>query len=130
MCVPAFGVPYGRTLTTLFFRGVHSLSAGLNYPPSASVQSSRDHPANKFADAFLTAQSVVARRSRLNEAWKLLEFWKDRLIEPMIVIQKVLDPIIENALGKKGEKKADATDDDIEGETLLSHLVKLTDGEP
>lgn len=111
----------------LFGMDIHSLSAGLNYPPSAPAQSSRDHPANKFADAFLTAQSVVSTRSRLNEAWKLLEFWKDRLIEPMVVIKKVLDPIIENALEKKGEKKTNTTGDNIEGETLLSHLVNLTD---
>lgn len=119
-----------RVLTTLFPRDIRSLSAGLNYPPSAPIQSSRNHPANKFADAFLTAQSVVARRSRLNEAWKLIEFWEDRIIEPMAVIGKVLDPIIENALKKNGDKKTGAVGDDPEGETLLSHLVNLTDGKP
>lgn len=117
-----------RVLTPLLTRDVRSLSAGLNYPPSAPVQSSKNHPANKFADAFLTAQSVIAKRSRLNEAWKLMEFWEDRIIEPMAVIGKVLDPIIENALKKKGEKKAGAGGDSLEGETLLSHLVNLTDG--
>ena len=110
-------------------RDVRSLSAGLNYPPSAPVQSSRNHPANKFADAFLTAQSVIAKRSRLNDAWKLIEFWEDRIVEPMAVIGRVLDPIIENALKNKEEKKVDVTGDNLEGETLLSHLVKLTDGE-
>lgn len=118
-----------QVFTTSFIRDIRSLSAGLNYPPSAPVQSSRNHPANKFADAFLTAQSVVARRSRLNEAWKLAEFWDDKIVEPMAVIEKVLDPIIENALRKKGEKKANAAGVNLEGETLLSHLVNLTDGE-
>jgi hypothetical protein len=66
----------------------------------------------------------------LNGAWKLVEFWEDRIIEPMAVIGKVLDPIIENALKKKGEKQVDATGDTLEGETLLSHLVNLTDGKP
>lgn len=47
----------------------------------------------------------------------------------MAVIRKVLDPIIENAIKKKGEEKVSAIGDDLEGETLLSHLVKLTDGE-
>ena len=47
----------------------------------------------------------------------------------MAVIGKVLDPIIENAL-KKGEKQVDTTGDTLEGETLLSHLVNLTDGKP
>ena len=111
-------------------RDIRSLSAGLNYPPSAPVQSPRSHPANQFADAFLTAQSVVARRSRLNEAWRLVEFWKNKIVEPMAVIEKVLDPIIENALKKRGEKKATAAGENLEGETLLSHLVNLTDGEP
>jgi len=112
----------------LFPRDVRSLSAGLNYPPSAPIKSSKNHPANKFADAFLTAQSVMAKRSRLNQAWKLFEFWDDRIVEPMTVIGKVLDPIIENALKKKGGKEVGTAGDNLEGETLLSHLVNLTDG--
>ena len=115
---------------TLSPRDICSLSAGLNYPPSAPVQTTRSHPANRFADAFLAAQSVVARRSRFDEAWKLVEFWEDKSVEPMAVIEKVLDTIIENALRKKGEKKLGAAGDSLEGETLLSHLVNLTDGEP
>ena len=113
-----------------FLRDIRSLSAGLNYPPSAPVQPSKNHPANKFADAFLTAQSVAWRRSRLNQAWKLVEFWNDEIVEPMAVIEKVLHPIIESALKKKGEKKSGAGDANLEGETLLSHLVNLTDGKP
>ena len=46
----------------------------------------------------------------------------------MTIVGRVLDPIIENAL-KKGEKKVGSAGDNLEGETLLSHLVKLTDGE-
>jgi len=46
----------------------------------------------------------------------------------MAVIGEVLDPIIENALRERGERKVDSTDDNLKGETLLSHLVKLTDG--
>jgi hypothetical protein len=119
-----------EALTDRFIRDVRSLSAGLNYPPSASVASSKDHPANKFADAFLTAQSVITKRSRLNElTWKLIEFLEDRIAEPMTVIGKVLDPIIENAIKKKGEKEVGSAGDNLEGETLLSHLVNLTDGE-
>lgn len=71
---------------------------------------------------------MISRRSRLNEAWKLVEFWEDRIVEPMTVIGKVLDPIIENALKKTGERKLSAAGDNIDGETLLSHLVNLTDG--
>lgn len=73
---------------------------------------------------------MVSRRSRLNEAWKLIEFWNDKIVEPMAVIEKVLDPIIGNALKKKGERKANDLGANLEGETLLSHLVNLTDGEP
>lgn len=129
MFVLAPGVMSLEILTSLFTRDVRSLSAGLNYPPSVPAPSSRHHPANRFADAFLTAQSVIAKRSRLNEAWKLIEFWEDKIVEPMAVIGEVLDPIIENALKKKGEKEFDPAGDNLEGETLLSHLVKLTDGE-
>lgn len=66
----------------------------------------------------------------MNEAWKLMEFWDDKIVEPMAVIGKVLDPIIENALKGKVEKKVGAAGDNLEGETLLSHLVNLTDGKP
>jgi hypothetical protein len=58
-----------------------------------------------------------------------MEFWEDKIVEPMATIGKVLDPIIGNALKKKGEKKTDTPNESLEGETLLSHLVNLTDGE-
>jgi len=48
----------------------------------------------------------------------------------MAVIGRVLDPIIENVLKRKEERKVGVADDSLEGETLLSHLVKLTDGKP
>lgn len=119
-----------QALMNLFLRDICSLSAGLNYPPSAPFQSSEDHPANKFVDSFMTAQSVISKRSRLFGAWRLMEFWKDKITEPMGVIEEVLDPIIANAIKKKGERKVDVADGNAEGETLLSHLVNLTDGEP
>jgi len=62
-------------------------------------------------------------------AWKFLEFGRDRVVEPMAIIGEVLDPIVENAIKKKGEKGSSPAGDDLEGETLLSHLVNLTDGE-
>ena len=68
---------------------------------------------------------MVAKRTPFNEAWKLIEFWEDRAAESIAFIGKVLDPIIENALKKGG---MDHAGDDSEGDTLLSHLVKLTDG--
>ena len=119
-----------RVLTTLFPRDIRSLSAGLNYPPSAPVPSPGNNPANEFANAILAAQSAMAMRIRFNKAWKLIEFWEDRVVKPMAVIGRVLDPIIKNALEKKGERKESATDDSLEGETLLNHLVNLTDGKP
>ena len=122
--------PVSLSTNELVTRDVRSLSAGLNYPPSAPVPSSKDHPANKFADAFLTAQSVIAQRSMSNELfWKLIEFREDRIVGPMAVVGEVLDPIIENAIKKKGEKRANCVADPLEGETLLGHLVNLTDGE-
>ena len=59
-----------------------------------------------------------------------MEFWDDKIVEPMAVIGKVLDPIVDNALKRKVEKKVDTVGDNLEGETLLSHLVNLTDGKP
>ncbi|KAG1776001.1 cytochrome P450 [Suillus placidus] len=121
----------------LFGKDVCSLSAGLVYPPSSPRSKDvafENHPANKFAHAFSDAQIATAYRSRFGSAWRLSEFWTDRVKKHMDVCFKFIDPILKEALEKNKmlkenvDEKADAKDRDVkEGETLLDHLVNYTE---
>ncbi|KAK6974910.1 cytochrome P450 [Favolaschia claudopus] len=138
----------------LFGKDVRSLDAGLPYPHNFSPPFSSEstfpssnttrtpHASTAFANAFQSAQTITALRTRLNTHWPLAEFWKDDLIEPMRVVRGFLDPILKEAVeknrgkvgsgegGVKGkEKDVNAVEDRqvLEGETLLDHLVNYTD---
>ncbi len=114
----------------LFGKDVRSLGKGLPYPPTAE---GRFIPVdeNDFASAFLKAQTASAARGRLQEAWGLGEFWKDKVLPHKAGVDKIINPILEDALQKKAEKVAAGLVDskDISDEdTLLSSLLKVTDG--
>ncbi|KAF9489714.1 cytochrome P450, partial [Pleurotus eryngii] len=127
----------------LFGSCVHSLNGRLPYPYDKQLlHYSNSQPseevADKFADAFLQAQLIIAGRERMGWIWPLTEIWGDRTNEHMKVIDAFIAPIIKDAVQKKGladeqkgltgaatsdvEKKDDVSDD----ETLLDHLVKFT----
>jgi hypothetical protein len=91
--------------------------------------------AMQFSNAFLRAQIVIAERERYGKIWPLLEIFNDRAREPMEVVNRYLDPVIRDAVGRYKEKKAAAAvgegreKGEEEGEeTLLDHLVTLTSG--
>ena len=87
--------------------------------------------AMQFSAAFLRAQIVIAERERYGKIWPLLEIFNDRAREPMEVVNRYLDPVIRDAVGRYKEKKAAAGKEkgEVEGEeTLLDHLVTLTSG--
>ncbi|KAG1731965.1 cytochrome P450 [Suillus paluster] len=120
----------------LFGKDVCSLSAGLIYPsssPRSKDVAFENHPANKFAHAFSGAQIAASYRGRFGSAWRLFEFWSDRVKKHMDVCYKFIDPILKEALEKKKEnglieQKAATKDKDVaEGETLLDHLVNYTE---
>jgi len=124
----------------LFGKDVCSLSAGLIYPPSSPLSKDvafENHPANKFAHAFSSAQIAAAYRGRFGSAWRLFEFFSDRVKAHMDVCYEFIDPILKEALEKKQIlKKNGLTDETVgtkdrevrEGETLLDHLVNYTEG--
>lgn len=114
----------------LFGKDVRSLSKGLPYPPTAEE---RFIPVdeNDFASAFLKAQIASAVRGRLQDAWGLAEFWKDKVLPHKAGVDKIINPILEDALQKKAEKAVagPAESKEISDEdTLLSSLLKVTDG--
>jgi len=116
----------------LFSSDVQSLSADLPYPSAVKPAASRRvHPSDSFANAFQRAQIASAARSRLGYFWRLFEFWEDGVEKEIQTVFDYVDPIVERALETRRMKelsKAKGEDED-EDETLLEHLVKLTDGE-
>ena len=120
----------------LFGNCVHSLTAGLPYPhnvapPSSFVDSIRAVSSKAFAKALLDAQAVVSARERSGPIWPLEEIWQDRTRKPMQVVNEYVDPIIQEALARMKSGKFDrkvASERFEEGETLLDHLVQVTEG--
>nr|BAL05190.1 cytochrome P450 [Phanerodontia chrysosporium] len=116
----------------LFGQDVRSLSAPLPHPPTAPRAQhdmhDAEHPANRFAHAFLQAQLASARRSRYTAAWPLWEFWENKVEKHTRVMDEFIQPLLRDALARKA-KGADAQAEEAvsDGETLLVHLVKLTD---
>jgi len=129
----------------LFGQNVHSLAAGLPYPglhyytPTLEhlrlAQEQQQHPANVFTRSFDEAQRRIAFRSRWGVYWPLIEFWRDEVKTKMVVVNKFIMPILEQAVRKKKElgtldeeKKVSGDREVKEGETLLDHLINYTDG--
>ena len=115
----------------LFGSNVDSLHAPLAYAHNSPLRNTKTQPhsSTRFAVAFSQAQYRIALRSRFIGVWPLTEFWKDKTEDSMKIINDFIDPILKEALAKKGraEDKLDA--DTNRSETLLDHLVSLTDGE-
>jgi len=113
----------------LFGSDVQSLSADLPYPSAIKPAASRRvHPSDSFANAFQKAQVVSAARSRFGYFWRLIEFWEDGVEKEIQTVFDYVDPIVKRALETKKMKELSKAEGEDEGETLLEHMVKLTDG--
>lgn len=124
----------------LLGQDVCSLSAGLVYPPSSPFSKDSNilhHPANQFARAFHEAQVCTVPRNIFGLLWRVREFWEDKVKKHMKVCYGFIDPILKEALEKKNGMKnnrsstgsSPKTMEAQEGDTLLDHLVKISDGE-
>ncbi|OJT15759.1 Cytochrome P450 52A3-A [Trametes pubescens] len=115
----------------LFGRDVHSLSAGLPYPPESELArlQTTTPEADEFASAFLWAQTASAKRGRYQGLWALQEFWTDKVQSRKAAIDKFINPILLDAIQKKNENEKGQGDDGkvSEEDTLLSQLLKVTD---
>ena len=112
----------------LFGKDVESLADPLPYPSTAGVTSSlhAESQAAAFSNAFMEALIISANRPRSLIPWPLLEPFEDKVMKHIKVIDKYLDPILKAALARK---RVDESETGIsEDDTLLSHLVNLTDG--
>ena len=72
----------------------------------------------------------TALRSSLGDDWPLFEFWFDKVAPLRKVMDKFMEPLVEEALARRNlelsENGADIKDDG--SGTLLAHLVKHTQG--
>lgn len=119
----------------LFGACVNSLHSDLPYAYNDAVapQFARaPNVAERFSAAFAGAQNVISMRTRVGWFWHLQELLHDRSAEHMRVVDEFLQPILEEAIAKnraaKAQMEATGEKGSEEDETLLDHLVKLTDG--
>ncbi len=117
---------------------MHSLKSDLPYAYNDPITTQTVRvktAADRFAEAFVGAQYVIAQRMRMGWTWRLQELFKDSTAEHMKVVDEYLQPILEEAVRKnraaigKGKNEDGEGEDPEEAGTLLDHLVKLTDGE-
>lgn len=114
----------------LFGKEVGTLSASLAYPhnsPKHIPLQQSSHPADQFLYAFQETQNISAYRVRFGEEWQLGEFWKDRNVPHLEVIDGFIEPILRDAVRKKqtGEKVEKGGEAET---TLLDYLVTKTEG--
>ena len=112
----------------LFGQDVKGLSGELPYPSTYRGHiPPRDHPSDRFTDAFNRAQRYVFPRGFYASAWRLLDFWEDTVQTQMGITNQFIDPLIHAALQKKRDAKG-VYEVDRDDSTLLDHLVQQTDG--
>lgn len=103
---------------------VNSLDAPLPMPynsPAAQFEIATT-ASTRFARAFATAQVTLLGRIELGNIWPLSEMFQNKMTGPMAEIRSFIDPIVRNAITMR--EKGGTTD----GETLLRHLLDVTDG--
>lgn len=119
----------------LFGRCVDSLKSDLPYAHNDQMAPKFNRERNvaeRFSSAFAEAQALISQRSRVGWIWHVEEMLHDKSAEHMEVVDAYLKPILEEVVAKnrvaKAQVKAGGEDEQNDDETLLDHLVKLTDG--
>ncbi|KAH6889005.1 cytochrome P450 monooxygenase pc-1 [Coprinopsis sp. MPI-PUGE-AT-0042] len=103
------------------------LALPYNHPQYSVASSKAANRATAFSDAFLNAQFVIANRERLGHVWPLFEIFEDKAKPHMEIVNRFVDPIIQEALRKNAANPKGAESNEIEAdETLLDHLVRST----
>lgn len=82
-----------------------------------------------FPSAFTSALHTLAARLRSGALWPLLEITKDSTRRDVGIIRGFVRGIVQRALEKREERER-LGEDATEGNTLLDHLVTVSDGKP
>ncbi|KAL1718161.1 cytochrome P450, partial [Schizophyllum commune] len=116
----------------LFGYDVNSTGAGLEYPegsPASNAPYFLNHPSNRFVKAFGTGQYFTAARVQAGTAWRLIEFWKDKVSPLRAIVEEYIRDLLEAAAVEKSNVDAAKQPSDYkpkEGDNLLQHLVNYT----
>ncbi|KIJ47973.1 hypothetical protein M422DRAFT_226077 [Sphaerobolus stellatus SS14] len=109
----------------LFGVSTNSLDAPLplpyNFPDSPQKDMISSTPSSRFAKAFGKALIILLDRFDLAHLWPLGEIFEDKMKGPMKDVHAFVDVIIRNAVREHDKE------DVKEGESLLSHLITVTD---
>lgn len=116
----------------LFGTDVCSLASGLPYPadkqPITGLSLTSSNAGSDFAATFTDAQTTTLTRLRFGPVWPLFEFWRDKPAHRMKSLDHIIDPIVRHAIERQKSTASQKDSEPEEGETLLEHLVKTTDG--
>ncbi|KAG8892287.1 hypothetical protein FRB99_002819, partial [Tulasnella sp. 403] len=109
----------------LFGASIHSLAAPLRLPGGKPATDTNVH---KFTESFQRVLHIVEKRILWRSSgWQLLEMLGDKTAADMRVIYDFIEPILDEALRKAKDKSGAVKEDIEEQDTLLSHLVALSD---
>ena len=115
----------------LFGHCVHSLRHDLPYAfndrPSLEVAPPSKGASALFSEAFADVQGALAMRLHTGWVWAFEEVFRGRTKMHMKVVDAYLQPILEEAV-RKNQSDAGEKEKDDDGETLMDHLVKQTEG--
>ncbi|KAG5652107.1 hypothetical protein H0H81_006281 [Sphagnurus paluster] len=114
----------------LFGKNLDTLSSALPVPgitPMGPKGSATLDEWGSFTGAFEMAQQIVTTRARLGYLWPLFEVFGDKTEPHISVIQKWLDPLVQNALQEKVFSEKNNSPVGITEKTFLQHLVDSTD---
>jgi hypothetical protein len=108
-------------------------------PTTTTSSTSSDAQTPAFPSAFASALHTLASRLRLGSLWPLLEIRRDGTGKDVKIIREFVAGIVKRALERReerermedgqryqGEEKPEVVE---KGETLLDHLVTVSDGE-
>lgn len=116
----------------LFGTKLQTLDFELAYPhiksgsPGDRTESSREmSPAEAFSRALIGAETVLNDRLNNGELWALQEFFKEKSDPHMEVINKFLNPVLEEGLAKHAAR-TEAGVINSEDKTLLDSLLQET----
>ena len=121
----------------LFGSCVHSIDDGLPYPQHVRSQDSRKigtSDKEDFARAVTQVEDTIIQRLQLGFLWPIPETFSSKTARPMKVIDAYLEPILSAAIERRNKHRklnpsAKENPDEIEeDETLVDHLLKVTDG--
>ncbi|KAI0729732.1 cytochrome P450 [Fomitopsis betulina] len=116
LCIDSLRQPPRSTVS-------NTLPRGSTYHPVKAAVSTRE-----FAEAFRAAEHVCSDRAWRGGLWPLFEMLENKNAKHVEIIERFLDPIVEDALRRKDANTC-ADRPHLEGEnekTLLDHLVHYT----